>query len=85
MNAVSLPPDRARFAEDAAAAGRYRDVSDVIRTAVARLKRAEIEHAALIRTLEAPGAEDHRVGFHDMADVEREMDAIIDAAEQSRA
>jgi Arc/MetJ-type ribon-helix-helix transcriptional regulator len=40
MNAVSLPPDRARFAEDAAAAGRYRDVSDVIRTAVARLKRA---------------------------------------------
>jgi putative addiction module CopG family antidote len=41
MNTDSLPPDLARFADEAVAAGRFRDVADVIRTGVAMLQRSE--------------------------------------------
>ena len=40
---VTLPPELERFAEEAVAAGRYRDLSDVVAAGVSLLRRAEAE------------------------------------------
>ena len=85
MPNVSLTPELERFAEQAVTSGRYRDVPEVISAAVRLLQRAEAERASLIQSLEQAEAEGERDGFHSMEDVEREMDAIIEAADRRSA
>jgi putative addiction module CopG family antidote len=79
MNDVTLPPELERFAEEAVAAGRYRDVSEVIAAGVSLLRRAEAERAAFIRSLEEAQAEAEREGWHALDDVLAEVDALEEA------
>ena len=45
MDSVTLPPELERFATEAVAAGRYRDVSAVVAAGVSLLQRAEAARA----------------------------------------
>lgn len=57
MNAVILPPDLERFAEDAVARGRFRDMAEVVRAGVSLLQRA-----ALLASVLAAEEEGEREG-----------------------
>jgi len=48
MDTVTLPPALERSAADAAAQGRYSDLSDVVCAGVSLLQRVEAERAAFI-------------------------------------
>jgi antitoxin ParD1/3/4 len=62
MNAVILPPELQRFAEDAVASGRYRDLSEVVAAAVGLLQRQEQARAELLASVLAAEAEADRDG-----------------------
>jgi antitoxin ParD1/3/4 len=79
MDDVTLTPELEQFATEAVAAGRYRDVSDVVRAGVSLLQRAEAERAAFVRSLEEAQAEAEREGWHELDDVLAEADHIIAA------
>ena len=52
MDAVTLPPELERFAEEAVAAGRYRDFSELVAAGVSlvqRRERARADFVALAR------------------------------------
>jgi antitoxin ParD1/3/4 len=83
MAAVTLTPDLERFAADAVADGRYRDVDAVVQAGVSLLQRAEAERAAFVASLEAAEAESERDGFVTADAVHREMNDFIE--EMSRA
>jgi antitoxin ParD1/3/4 len=85
MNALTLPPDLERFAADAVASGRYRDVSELVAASLALLQRAEADRVVFIRSLEAAQAEAEREGWHELDDVLAEVDAIIDEEARARA
>jgi putative addiction module CopG family antidote len=85
MDTITLPPELVRFAEQAVTSGRYRDVPEVVSAAVRLLQRAEAERSSLIQSLEQADAEGERDGFVTMEDVEREMDALIEAADRQGA
>jgi antitoxin ParD1/3/4 len=80
MDEVSLPPDLAQFATDAVAAGRFRDVAEVVAAGVSLLQRQEQARAAFIRSLEDAEAEAERDGWLSAEDVHAEMAALIDEA-----
>jgi putative addiction module CopG family antidote len=79
MDDVTLPPDLAQFATDAVAAGRYRDVADVVAAGVSLLQRQEQARAAFITSLEHAEAEAERDGWHSLEDVLAEADVVIAA------
>ncbi len=79
METVTLPPELERFAEQAVAAGRYRDVSDALAAGLRLLQRAEAERADFIASLVAAEAEADREGWHSLDDVLAEADQIIAA------
>ncbi len=74
-----LPPELERFATEAVAAGRYRDVSDVIAAGVKLLREAEAELAAFVRSLEAARAEAESQGWHSLDEAMAEADRVIAA------
>ncbi len=82
MDAVTLPPELERFAADAVAAGRYRDVAEVVAAGVRLLQRAEVEVAEFVASLEAARAEGERDGFVTIDELAAKLDAII--AEETR-
>ena len=84
MDAVTLPPELAHYAEEAVAAGRFRDVSAVVAAGVSLLRRQEQARAEFVATLEAAEAEADHEGWHDLDDVMAEADRII-AAKRSAA
>ncbi len=77
MDSVTLPPNLEQFATEAVAAGRYRDVSEVLATGIGIVRRLEAERAAFVRTLEDAEAEADRDGWHSLEDVMAEADEII--------
>jgi putative addiction module CopG family antidote len=79
MNHVTLPLDLERFAAEAVAAGRYRDVADVVAAGVSLLQRQERARAEFIASLEEAEAEAERDGWHSLDDVLAEADRIIAA------
>lgn len=81
---LTLPPELEGFAAEAIAAGRYRDVSELVQTGMRLLQRAEAERAALIRSLEEAQAEGVRDGFFTIEEVASGMNDIIEAAERRR-
>jgi len=85
MNAVTLPPDLEQFAAEAVATGRYRDVSDVVSSALSLLQQAEAGRATLIASLDEAQAEGERAGFVTIEALERSTDAIIEAAIRRQA
>jgi putative addiction module CopG family antidote len=84
MQAVTLPPDLEHFANEAVAAGRYRDMAEVVAAGVSLLQRAELEHAAFVRSLEEAEAEADREGWHSLDEVMADAEQII-AAKRSGA
>jgi antitoxin ParD1/3/4 len=62
MDTVTLPPALARFAEEAVAAGRYRDLSAVVAAGVGLLQRQEQVRADLLASVLAAEEEAKREG-----------------------
>ncbi len=62
LNAVTLPPELERFAEEAVAAGRFRDVSAVVAAGVSLLQRQEQARAELLASVLAAEEEAEREG-----------------------
>ena len=85
MNAITLPPELERFADEAVARGRFRDVADVVAAGVSLLQRQDQARAAFIRSLEDAQAEGERDGFYELDQVLAEVDAIIDEEARSQA
>ena len=79
MDNVTLPPELERFATEAVAAGRYRDVSAVVAAGVSLLQRQEAARAEFIASLEAAEAEAEREGWYSLDEVLAEADGIIAA------
>jgi antitoxin ParD1/3/4 len=77
MNAVILPPDLQRFAEDAIASGRYRDVSDLVAAGVSLLQRQEQARAELLASVVAAKAEADRDGYLSGDEVAERVRATI--------
>jgi antitoxin ParD1/3/4 len=84
MARVTLTPELERFARDAVADGRYRDVSAVVQAGVSLLQRAEAERAAFVASLEAAEAESERDGFLMADEVHREMNNLIEEMDHER-
>jgi putative addiction module CopG family antidote len=62
MDDVTLPPELKRFAEEAVAAGRFRDVSAVVAAGVSLLQRQEQARAELLASVLAAEEEAEREG-----------------------
>ena len=77
MKTVTLPPELERFAREAVAAGRYRDLAEVVAAGVSLLQRMESERAAFVRSLEEAEAEADRDGWHTLDEVMAEAEQII--------
>ena len=60
---VSLTPELERFATEAVAAGRYRDVSHVVAAGVSLLQRQEQARAELLASVLAAKEESNRDGY----------------------
>ena len=63
MDDVTLPPELERFAEEAVAAGRYRDLSEVVAAGLRLLQRQEQARATFNASLEEAEAEGDREGY----------------------
>ncbi len=84
MNAVTLPPDLERFADEVIAKGRFRDVDEVVRAGVSLLQRAEAERASFEASLDNAIAEGERDGFLTLDEVMRDADALLEEMANSR-
>jgi putative addiction module CopG family antidote len=85
MDSITLTPELEQFAEEAVAAGRYRDVSEVVQAGVALLKQAEAEVSAFVSSLEEARAEGEQDGFLTAEEVHREMTAMLDEMARAKA
>jgi putative addiction module CopG family antidote len=79
MDDVTLPPELERFAVEAVAAGRYRDMSHALAAGLRLLQEAEAELAAFVASLEAAREESNRDGWHSLDEAMAEADQIIAA------
>jgi putative addiction module CopG family antidote len=77
MDGVTLPPDLEQFAADAVAAGRYRDVGEVLAVGVGLLRRVEAQRDELRASVMAAEAQGERDGFLSIDDVMRDADALL--------
>ncbi len=77
MDDITLTPDLERFATEAVAAGRYRDMSEVVRAGLSLLKQAEAEVAEFVASLEEARAEGERDGFLSAAQVQSRVREAI--------
>lgn len=63
MDDVTLTPELERFATEAVAAGRYRDVAEVVQAGVSLLQRQEAARAELLASVVAAQQEGDRDGY----------------------
>jgi antitoxin ParD1/3/4 len=77
MDNVTLPPELERFATEAVAAGRYRDVSDVVAAGVSLLQRQEQARAELLASVQAAKEESDRSGYLNGDEVAEQVRATI--------
>jgi putative addiction module CopG family antidote len=80
MDGMNLPPDLEPFAQEAVAAGRYRDVAELVAAGVSLLRHREAARAEFVASLEAAEAESERDGWHSAEDVHADMAALINEA-----
>ncbi len=78
MDGMDLPPDLEQFAAAAVAAGRYRDVGEVVAAGVGLLRRTEARREELLATVIAAEAQGERDGFLTIDEVMRDADALIE-------
>ena len=77
MDNVTLPPELERFATEAVAAGRYRDVSDVVAAGVSLLQRQEQARAELLASVLAAREESDQSGYLNGDEVAERVRATI--------
>ena len=77
MDNVTLPPDLERFVTEAVAAGRYRNLSDVIAAGVSLLQRHDQARAELLASVEAARKESDRDGYLTGDEVAEQVRATI--------
>ncbi|MCW5699358.1 MAG: type II toxin-antitoxin system ParD family antitoxin [Rhodospirillales bacterium] len=77
---VHLTPELKSFARECVAAGRYNNVSEVVRTALRLLQDAEERCRNFNEMVAAVRNETDREGAHDIDTVLAEMDTSIDEA-----
>jgi putative addiction module CopG family antidote len=77
MDDITLTPELERFAAEAVAAGRYRDMSEVVQAGLSLLKQAEAEVADFVASLEQATAEGEQDGFLSAAQVESRVREAI--------
>ena len=80
MDSVTLPPELEQFATDAVAAGRFRDVSEVVAAGIGLLRRQDDARAELLASVIAAEQDGDRLGYLSLEAVEREMDGVITRA-----
>jgi antitoxin ParD1/3/4 len=85
MDAVTLPPELKRFAEEAVAAGRFRDVSAVVAAGVSLLQRQEQARAELLASVLAAKEESDREGYLTGEEVATRIRATIARATNAEA
>jgi putative addiction module CopG family antidote len=84
MDEVILPPDLERFAAEAVASGRYRDLADVVRSGVNLLRQLEAERAGLLASLRDAEAEADRDGPVSLATADNGMREAIEGVKSGR-
>ena len=84
MNNLTLPPELERFVAEMVAAGRYRDLADVVAAGVRLLQRAETARAEFNASLEEAEAESEQFGFCTIDEVHTQMIGIIDKARRAK-
>ena len=84
MNDVTLTPELERFAAEAIAAGRYRDVSEVVQAGLSLLQRTDAARAALLASVLAAEAEGDRDGYLALDQLKVEMRQTIHSAARPR-
>ena len=84
MGTVTLPAELERFAAEAVASGRYRDVADVVAAGLNLLQRAEAARAEFNASLEEAEAEGERDGFRTIDEVHREISELIEEMDRAR-
>jgi putative addiction module CopG family antidote len=77
MNTVTLTPDLERFANEAVASGRYRDVAAVVAAGVSLLRRQEQARAELLASVLSAKAESDRDGYLTSDEVAERVRATI--------
>ena len=85
MDSVTLPPELEQFATDAVAAGRFRDVSEVVAAGIGLLRRQDDARAELLASVIAAEQDGDRLGYLSLEAVEREMDVVISRAARRSA
>jgi Arc/MetJ-type ribon-helix-helix transcriptional regulator len=85
MDILNLPPELERFAAEAIAAGRYRDMEELLLSGVSLLRRLEAERSAFVASLQDAEAEADRVGCVSLAQADASMRAAIRAAANRKA
>lgn len=76
---VHLTPELERFAQGCVEAGRFNNVSEVVRSALRLLQDVEDRRAAFVSSIEAATAEGDRDGFISSNAVEAEVMTAIEA------
>ena len=85
MDDVTLPPELERFAEEAVAAGRFRDVSAAVAADVSLLQRQEQARTELLTSVLAAKAESDREGYLTGEEVAARVRATIARATNAEA
>lgn len=75
---VHLTPELERFARECVAAGRYNNVSEVVRSALRLLQDSEERRREFLAMLHEAEAEAERTGTSTIDEVIADVDAIID-------
>ena len=78
MDGVALPPDLEQFAAEAVAAGRFRDIGEVVAAGVGLLQRAEALRGALRTSVLSAEARGERDGFLSIEEVMQDADRVLD-------
>jgi putative addiction module CopG family antidote len=77
MDNVTLPPELERFAAEAVAAGRYRDVDEVVAAGVNLLRQTEALREKLLASVQSAESNAERDGFLTIDEVMDDADAVI--------
>jgi len=77
MENLTLPPDLEHFAAEAVAAGRYRDLSDVVAAGIGMLRRIEDARAKLLESVQTAERNGELNGFLTLDEVIEDADTVI--------
>jgi Arc/MetJ-type ribon-helix-helix transcriptional regulator len=85
MDSVTLSPELEQLATEAVAAGRSRDVIEVVAAGIGLLRRQDAARAELLAPIIAAERDGDRLDYLSLEAVEREMDGVITGAARRSA